>query len=238
MGWVWLRCRKQKGAGKGSRQDGSVAHIGLSLAALKTGRATLNSLLFKVLGLAPDYRREMHIPCPSLALRRHTVTSCHCFGLGCGCTAALFLSGAVECPLSTAAVLYGSAWPYTVIVRVARSGCMSDPPVQPDYHAHSGNLLLRPIRNRHDNSPVAVAIGNWRFTGREGVNLKLHLKRCATCGYTNQTNLVTVPVKIQLPSGSKSLQLKDPAKNRRKAVFSFLGMRLRADIKDLKRIFD
>lgn len=55
---------------------------------------------------------KCEFPCPSLALRRHTVTCCHCFGLGCGCTASLFLSGAVECPLSTSAVLYGSAAPY------------------------------------------------------------------------------------------------------------------------------
>ncbi len=83
----------------------------------------------------------------------------------------------------------------------------------------SGNNLLRPIRIEHEISPLAVAIGNWRFTGRGGVDLKLHLKRCATCGYTNQTNLVTVPVKIQLPSGSKSLQLKDPAKKPPKGGF-------------------
>ncbi|MDN8559320.1 hypothetical protein [Citrobacter werkmanii] len=61
-----------------------------------------------------------------------------CFGPGCGCTAALFLSGAVECPLSTGAVLSGSADRTRCGAR-RTLGCMSDPPVQPDYHARSGN---------------------------------------------------------------------------------------------------
>lgn len=117
--------------------------------------------LSKVLSLAPDYRREMHIPAPRSRSRDTPVPAVTALALAAAVPPSLFLSGAVECPLSTAAVLYDSASPYKVVVRVARSGCVSDTPVQPDYHAHSGNNLLRPIRNRHDNSPVAVAIGNW-----------------------------------------------------------------------------
>ncbi|MCM8151685.1 replication initiation protein [Enterobacter roggenkampii] len=37
---------------------------------------------------------------------------------------------------------------------------MQDPPVQPDYHAHPGNYQLESNPERHDESPLAVAIGN------------------------------------------------------------------------------
>jgi len=94
-------------------------------------------LLSEVLSLAPDYRREMHIfPAPRSRSGDTPVPAVTCFGPGCCCTAALFLSGAVECPLSTDAVLYDLRGLYKVMVRVARSGCLSDPPVQPDYRAH------------------------------------------------------------------------------------------------------
>ena len=38
--------------------------------------------------------------------------------------------------------------------------CMHEPPVQSDYHARSGNYQLESNPERHDESPVAVAIGN------------------------------------------------------------------------------
>ncbi|MGQ7790273.1 replication initiation protein [Shigella flexneri] len=37
---------------------------------------------------------------------------------------------------------------------------MHEPPVQSDYHARSGNYQLEFNPERHDKSPVAVAIGN------------------------------------------------------------------------------
>ncbi|MDS0957385.1 hypothetical protein OSC14_23110, partial [Enterobacter hormaechei] len=37
--------------------------------------------------------------------------------------------------------------------------CMHEPPVQSDYHVVSVTIILSPTRNRHDKSPVAVAIG-------------------------------------------------------------------------------
>ncbi|EBX1746913.1 replication initiation protein [Escherichia coli] len=36
---------------------------------------------------------------------------------------------------------------------------MHEPPVQSDYHASSGNYRLESNPERHDESPVAVAIG-------------------------------------------------------------------------------
>ncbi|TMW10218.1 replication initiation protein [Salmonella enterica subsp. enterica serovar Kentucky] len=36
---------------------------------------------------------------------------------------------------------------------------MHEPPVQSDYHARSGNYQLESNPERHDKSPVAVAIG-------------------------------------------------------------------------------
>ena len=42
-----------------------------------------------------------------------------------------------------------------------RMDCMHEPPVQSDYHARSGNYQLESNPERHDKSPVAVAIGNW-----------------------------------------------------------------------------
>ena len=36
---------------------------------------------------------------------------------------------------------------------------MHEPPVQSDYHVVSVTIILSPTRNRHDKSPVAVAIG-------------------------------------------------------------------------------
>ncbi|EAA8214826.1 replication initiation protein [Klebsiella pneumoniae] len=41
---------------------------------------------------------------------------------------------------------------------------MHEPPVQSDYHARSGNYQLESNPERHDKSPVAVAISNWRYT--------------------------------------------------------------------------
>ena len=38
--------------------------------------------------------------------------------------------------------------------------CMHEPPVQPDYHVVPVTIILSPTRNRHEKSPVAVAIGN------------------------------------------------------------------------------
>ncbi|MGS3404263.1 replication initiation protein [Escherichia coli] len=38
---------------------------------------------------------------------------------------------------------------------------MHEPPVQSDYHALFGNYRLESNPERHDKSPVAVAIGNW-----------------------------------------------------------------------------
>ncbi|EPI5318106.1 replication initiation protein [Shigella flexneri] len=46
---------------------------------------------------------------------------------------------------------------------------MHEPPVQPDYHARSGNYQLESNPERHDKSPVAVAIGN----GFRGVSLEV-----------------------------------------------------------------
>ncbi|RRR21568.1 replication initiation protein [Enterobacter hormaechei] len=37
---------------------------------------------------------------------------------------------------------------------------MHEPPDQSDYHARSGNYQLESNPERHDKSPVAVAIGN------------------------------------------------------------------------------
>ncbi|EPE3080792.1 replication initiation protein [Escherichia coli] len=36
---------------------------------------------------------------------------------------------------------------------------MHEPPVQPDYHARSGNYQLESNPERHDKSPLAVATG-------------------------------------------------------------------------------
>lgn len=46
---------------------------------------------------------------------------------------------------------------------------MHEPPVQSDYHARSGNYQLESNPERHDKSPVAVAIGN----GFRGVSLEV-----------------------------------------------------------------
>ncbi len=40
-------------------------------------------------------------------------------------------------------------------------GLYARTPVQSDYHARSGNYQLESNPERHDKSPVAVAIGNW-----------------------------------------------------------------------------
>lgn len=37
---------------------------------------------------------------------------------------------------------------------------MQEPPVQPDYHVVPVTIILSPTRNRHEKSPLAVAIGN------------------------------------------------------------------------------
>ncbi|EMV1573251.1 replication initiation protein [Enterobacter hormaechei] len=37
---------------------------------------------------------------------------------------------------------------------------MHEPPVQSDYHVRSGNYQLESNPEKHDKSPVAVAIGN------------------------------------------------------------------------------
>ena len=61
-------------------------------------------------------------------------------------------------------------WPRFLIPRLtlgsgkavrSRMDCMHEPPVQSDYHARSGNYQLESNPERHDKSPVAVAIGNW-----------------------------------------------------------------------------
>ena len=41
-----------------------------------------------------------------------------------------------------------------------QAGLYARTPVQPDYHALSGNYHLSPTRSRHDKSPLAVATGN------------------------------------------------------------------------------
>ncbi len=42
-----------------------------------------------------------------------------------------------------------------------QDGLYARTPVQSDYHARSGNYQLESNPERHDKSPVAVAIGNW-----------------------------------------------------------------------------
>ena len=44
--------------------------------------------------------------------------------------------------------------------------CMHEPPVQPDYHVVPVTIILSPTRNRHEKSPVAVAISK-RIHGAE-----------------------------------------------------------------------
>nr|WP_215258251.1 MULTISPECIES: replication initiation protein [Enterobacteriaceae] len=44
-------------------------------------------------------------------------------------------------------------------------GCVHEPPVQPDRCALSGNYRLESNPVRHDLTPLAAAIGNWRFAG-------------------------------------------------------------------------
>ncbi|ATR13415.1 replication initiation protein [Leclercia sp. LSNIH6] len=41
---------------------------------------------------------------------------------------------------------------------------MHEPPVQSDYHALFGNYQLESNPKRHDKSPLAAAISNWRYT--------------------------------------------------------------------------
>lgn len=65
------------------------------------------TLLSKVLGLAPDYRRKMHLFLPlARAPETHPFLLSHALALAAAVPPRFFLSGAVECPLSTGAVLY------------------------------------------------------------------------------------------------------------------------------------
>ena len=48
----------------------------------------------------------------------------------------------------------------------SKLGCMHEPPVQPDYHVVPVTIILSPTRNRHEKSPVAVAISK-RIHGAE-----------------------------------------------------------------------
>lgn len=68
--------------------------------------------------------------------------------------------------------------------------CMHEPPVQPDYHVVPVTIILSPTRNRHEKSPVAVAISNW--ISRSGVVecSTEFLKWWPDCGYTGRTVLV------------------------------------------------
>ncbi len=50
-----------------------------------------------------------------------------------------------------------------------QAGLYARTPVQSDYHARSGNYQLESNPERHDKSPVAVAIGN----GFRGVSLEV-----------------------------------------------------------------
>ena len=44
--------------------------------------------------------------------------------------------------------------------------CMHEPPVQPDYHVVPVTIILSPTRNKHEKSPLAVAISK-RIHGAE-----------------------------------------------------------------------
>ena len=66
-------------------------------------------------------------------------------------------------------------WPRFLIPRLTLSSgkavrskldCMHEPPVQPDYHVVPVTIILSPTRNRHEKSPVAVAISK-RIHGAE-----------------------------------------------------------------------
>ena len=57
-------CRREQKKMKEVAKKAPFRPLDLSLAALKTGRATPNCHQFWVLSLAPDYRREMRISLP------------------------------------------------------------------------------------------------------------------------------------------------------------------------------
>lgn len=54
----------------------------------------------------------------------------------------------------------------------SKLGCMHELPVQPDYRVNPGNYSLKSNPERHEESPLAVANGNW-FTERK-VNASTH----------------------------------------------------------------
>jgi len=60
---------------------------------------------------------------------------------------------------------------------------MHELPVQPDYHALSGNYALDSNPDRHDKSPLAVANGN----EKHGAKLKRVLKSEPDYSYTERT---------------------------------------------------
>ena len=138
--------------------------------------------LSKVLGLAPDYRRKMHIFLPlARAPETHPFLLSHALALAAAVPPRFFLVVPLNarfplvlcCTTCLSVQGYGARRTLGLFEQYPRSTRLPRP---------SGNILLRPIRIEHENSPLAVAIGHWSFLREMSEDILLHLKKSASRG--------------------------------------------------------